>query len=207
MKGPVPSQEPIKNNGREQLSIALSRLLAWEDSGGWTAQSSHTPLAVRFLVRGNQPALRAMLGDSSRVIGPVFKRSRTDQAVKPKPKFGGDAGVLLNSIAELISSHRGPTRDKKHLEVVSERNSDPVLDQTLLSDISFIHSEDRPRKVREIRDPLMLWRSVSWDWGRIPGDGIIQGVCRQGRSAEWRSPAQNFGSWGRTPVQRWNRHG
>ena len=95
MKGPVPSHEPIKNNGREQLSIDLSRTLAWEDD-----------------------------------------------RVEP-----------------------------------------------------------------EIRDAVILPRSFSWDWGRRLGDGIGQWVCRKGGSAEWRSPVQHFGSWGRTPVQRLNHHG
>ncbi|MGL5196314.1 MAG: hypothetical protein ACRC8Y_22220 [Chroococcales cyanobacterium] len=189
------------------MSIGPSRTLAGKDIGKWANQSSHTPLAVHFWVRGNQPALRAMLGYSSSVIPSGVQLSIIGRAVKPKPKIWGELGVALKSIRELISSHRGPTRDEKHLEVVSDRNGSPVLDQTLLSDVSFIHSEDGPRGDREITDPFMLWRSVSWDWGRIPGDDIVQGVCRKRRSAEWRSPVQHFGSWGRTPVQRWNRHG
>lgn len=207
MKGPVPTQEPIKNNGREKLSIGPSRTLAEKDIGKWANQSRHTPLAVHFWVRGNQLPLRAMRGDSSWVISSGVQLSIIGRAVKPKPKKWSELGVALKSIRELISSHRGPTVDEKQLEVVSDRNGSAVLDQTLFSDVSFIHSEDGPLGDREITDPLMGWRSVSRDWGRIAGDGIVQGVCRKRRSAQGRSPAPNFGSWGRTPVQRWNRHG
>lgn len=207
MKGPVPSHKPIKNNGRDQGSIGLSRTLAWEESGGWTSQSSDSPWAVRFLVRGNQPALRAMGGDSSSVIPFVVKQSIISRAVKPKPKNWVDTGMTIKSIRELIESHRGPTLEEQSLEGVSDRNGSPVVDQTLRKYVSLIHSEDCNRVESESTDPLILPRGFSWDWGRIPGDGIGEWVCRQRRSAKWRSPSQNVGSWGKTPVHRWNRHG
>lgn len=207
MKGPVPSQEQIKNNRREQLLSGLSRTLAWKKSGGWSDQRSYSRWAVRFLVRGNQPALRAMGGYLSSVIPFVVKLSIIGRAVKQKLKNWVDAGVTIKSIRELIESHRGPTLEEQYLEVVSDRNSFPVMDQTLSDHVRLIHSEDCTRVDSEIRDALILPRGFSWDWGRIPGDGIREWVCRKRRSAEGRSPAQNVGSWGRTPVQRWNRHG
>ncbi len=207
MKGPVPSQEQIKNNGRDQLSIGLSRTLAWKELRRWTDHSSYSPRAVLCLVRGNQPAWRGMRGYSSSVIPFVVKLSIIGRAVKQKPKNWVDAGVAIKSIRELIESHRGPTLEEQHLEVVSNRNGSPVVDQTLLYYVSLIHSEDCTRVDPEIRDALILPRGFSWDWGRIPGDDIGEWVCLKRRSAEWRSPAQNVGSWGSTPVHRWNRHG
>jgi len=207
MKGPVPSQEQIKNNGRDQLSIGLSRTLTWKEIAGWTNQSSDSPRAVRFLLRGNQPALRAMRGYSSSLIPFVVKLSIIGRAVKQKPKNWVDAGVAIKSIRELIESHRGPTLEEQHLEVVSDINGSPVVDQTLPDYVSLIHSEDCTRVDPQIRDALILPRAFSWDWDRIPRDGIGEWVCRKRRSAEWRSPAQNVGSWGRTAVHRWNRHG
>lgn len=206
MKGPVPSQKPIKNNGRDQWSIGLSRTLAWEEIGGWNSQSSDSPRAVSFLLRRNQPALRAMRGDSSSVIPFVVKLSILGRAVKQKPKNWVDAGVTIKSIWELIKSHKGPTLEEQHLEVVSDRNGSPVVDQTLDDYVSLRYSEDCNRVESEIREALILPRGFSWDGGRIIGDGIGEWVCRKRRSAEGRSPAQNVGSWGRTPVQRWNRH-
>ncbi len=207
MKGPVPSHKPIKNNRRDQWSIGLSRTLAWKERGGWISQSSDSPGAVRFLMAGNQAALKAMGGDSSSMIPFVVKLSIIGRAVKQKPKHWVDTGVAIKSIWELIESYRGPTLEEHHLEVVSDRNGSPVVDQTLRNYVSLIHSEDCNRVDPEIGDPLILPRGFSWDWGRIPGDGIGEWVCRQRRSAKWRSPVQNVGSWGRTPVHRWNRHG
>jgi hypothetical protein len=137
----------------------------------------------------------------------VVKLSIMGRAVKPTPKIWVDAGVAIKSIRELIESHRGPTLEEQHLEAVSDRNGSPVVDQTLSYDASLMPSEDWNRVDPEIRDALILPRGFSWDWGRIPGDSIGQWVCRKRRSAKWRSPRQNVGSWGRTPVQRWNRHG
>ncbi len=207
MKGPVPSQAQIKNNPRDQWSIGLSRTLAWKENGGGVAQRSYSPRAVRFLVPGNQAALKAMGGDSSSMIPFVVKLSIIGRAVKQKPKHWVDTRVAIKSIWELIESYRGPTLEEHHLEVVSDRNSFPVMDQTLCDYVSLIHSEDCNRVESEIRDALILPRAFSWNWGRILGDRIWEWVCRKRRSAEWRSPVQNVGSWGRTPVHRWNRHG
>ncbi|MCT7974595.1 hypothetical protein [Laspinema olomoucense] len=165
-------------------------------------QSSYSFQAVQLLVRGNQPALRAMGGGSSSVIQSVVKLSIRGRAVKQKPKIWVDSGVGSKSIRELIASHRGPTLEEKYLEVLLNRKGSPVGDPTLLGYVSWRYFEDFTSVEAEITDAFILGRWFSSDWGRISGDGIGQGVCRKRRS-----PVQNFCSSGRTPVQRWNRHG
>lgn len=207
MKGPVPSQEQIQNNPREQWSSCLSRTLAGEQRGRWLAQSSYSPRAVPSRGGEKQPAFRAMRGYSSSVISSVLKRSRLGQVFKQKPKIWVEAGVVFKQIQELISNHRGPALEERYLEEVLQRNGFPVLDQTLIDSVSFIHSQECNPVEAENRNTFILPRWVFSDCGKIGGDSIGQGVGCKRRSQCCQSPAQNLGSWGGTPVRRWNRHG
>lgn len=143
MKGPVPSQEPIKNHGMDQSPSGFSRTLVWKERGQWAAQSSYSSWVERFLVQGNQPAW-AVLGGSSLTESLRMKQSRTARRMQPQPNLHGDGAGAIKSIPELSQDDRVQTWGGKSLAMLSERNDVSVWEQI----------EDCNRVEPEIRDAL-----------------------------------------------------